>query len=166
MKESSAMTKSGAESQGAIAAGAADIEKAKAIAALLVQPIGLLPQASGDPIKPFAIGVWNDIRMLLKPDTPVTSLRRATSAYTHSKRYLFACAQPDAYRHGIDGTPITPVSDEDRIAAQLAVTKLKNSASEPPSPPPSSLQAPPDTTRANKIRAGILGRSQRKASSI
>jgi ProP effector len=159
------MIKSGAESKGAIAAGAADIEKAKAIAALLVRPIGLLPQASGDPIKPFAIGVWNDIRGLLKPDTPVTSLRRATSAYTHSKRYLFACAQPNAFRHGIDGNPSAPVSDEDRSAAQLAVSKLKNSASELPSPPPLPVQAPPDATRANQIRAGILGRSQRKASS-
>jgi ProP effector len=104
--------------------------------------------------------------MLMKPNTPVTSLRRATSAYTHSKRYLLACAQPDAYRHGIDGNPSTPVSAEDRTAAQLAFSKLKKGASEPPSPPPQPAQPTPDISRANQIRAGILGRSQRKANSI
>jgi ProP effector len=172
------MIKSGGENKGAVAAGAADIEKAEAIAALLVRPVGLLPKVSGDPIKPFAIGVWNDIRKLLKPETPVISLRRATSAYTHSKRYLSACAQADAYRYEIDGNPIGPVSDEDRIAAQLALSKLKNTAADTQSPSPSgspsssrhsspeAAHAAPDVTRANQIRAGILGRSQRKASSI
>jgi hypothetical protein len=55
------MTKPWTESRGAIAAGPADLEKAATINALLIHPIGLLPQAEGDPIKPFAIGVWDDI---------------------------------------------------------------------------------------------------------
>ncbi|WP_458395870.1 ProQ/FINO family protein [Rhizobium ruizarguesonis] len=64
----------------------------------------------------------------------MTLLRRATSAYTHSKRYFFACAQPDAYRHDIDGNAIAPITADDRIAAQLAFSKLKNSPTEGPSP--------------------------------
>lgn len=146
------------ESRGAIAAGPNEIGKAEAINALLVRPIGLLPQVEGDPIKPFALGVWTEIRALLKPDLSVTALRRATSVYTHSKRYYFACAQPDAQRHDVDGKPVGPVSDEDRLAAQTTVLSLKGNSS----PVETVAVAADDVAppKASLIRAGIFGRNR------
>ncbi|HEY0122960.1 MAG TPA: ProQ/FINO family protein [Rhizobium sp.] len=156
------MTKPWTESRGAILAAPSDIEKAEAIASLLTRRVGLLPQAVGDPIRPFAIGIWNDIRALLKPDTPVTSLRRAISAYTHSKRYFLACAQPDAFRHDIGGNAIASVTEENRVAAQLAFSRLKKSPSDVPTPHAAPAPATPEPSRASQIRAGLLKRSQLK----
>ncbi|WP_234885319.1 ProQ/FINO family protein [Rhizobium rhizogenes] len=146
-----------------IAAAPSDIDKAKAIEALLIQPIDLLPKAAGDPIRPFAIGIWNDIRALLKPDTPAIPLRRAVSAYTHSKRYYLACAQPDAFRHDIDGNAVAPIAEENRMAAQLAFSKLNKSSSDAAAPPPELTTESPEISRAAQIRAGLLGRSKPKA---
>ncbi|NTF52718.1 ProQ/FINO family protein [Agrobacterium rhizogenes] len=157
------MTKPLTQSRGVVFAASSDLDKAKAISALLVRPIDLLPKAVGDPIRPFAIGIWNDIRALLKPNTAVTSLRRAVSVYTHSKRYYLACAQPDAFRHDIDGNSIAPVEEENRIAAQLAFSKLTKSVSDIPTPPPEPTIEPPEISRSAQIRAGLLGRSKSKA---
>ncbi|MQB34295.1 ProQ/FINO family protein [Agrobacterium rhizogenes] len=157
------MTNPWTESRGMIAAAPSDIDKAKAIAALLIQPIDLLPKVVGDPIRPFAIGIWNDLRALLKPDSSVISLRRAVSAYTHSKRYFLACAQPDAFRHDIDGNAVAPNAEEHRMAAQLAFSKLNKSSSDTPAPPPQPTTESPEVSRAAQIRAGLLGRSKPKA---
>ncbi|MGG6892467.1 ProQ/FINO family protein [Rhizobium sp. BR 315] len=144
--------------RGPIVATALDVKKAEAINTLLVHRIDILPSKPGDVIRPFALGLWNDIRPLLKPDMPVMSLRRATSAFLHSKRYYFACAQPDSMRHDVAGNPIEPLSPEDRLAAQerlaaLRQTQAKSSvpASEPKSPPPPAL------SKAELIRASLLG---------
>nr|WP_200985070.1 ProQ/FINO family protein [Rhizobium rhizogenes]QCL09496.1 proQ/FINO family protein [Rhizobium rhizogenes] len=157
------MTNPWTENRGMIAAAPSDIDKAKAIEALLIQPIDLLPKAAGDPIHPFAIGIWTDLRALLKPDTPAIPLRRAVSAYTHSKRYFLACAQPDAFRHDIDGNPVAPIAVENRMAAQLAFSKLNKSSSDTPAPPPQPTTESPEVSRAAQIRAGLLGRSKPKA---
>jgi ProP effector len=157
------MTKPWTESRGAIPAASSDLDKAEAISALLSRPIDLLPKAVGDPIRPFAIGIWNDIRALLKPDTAVTSLRRAVSAYTHSKRYFLACAQPDAFRHDIDGNAIAPIEEENRMAAQLAFSKLTKSSSDTPAPPMEPTAEPSEVSRSAQIRAGLLSRNKPKA---
>ncbi|NTH68464.1 ProQ/FinO family protein [Rhizobium rhizogenes] len=157
------MTKPWTESQGAIPAASFDLDKAEAISVLLTRPIDLLPKSAGDPIRPFAIGIWNDIRALLKPDTAVISLRRAVSAYTHSKRYFLACAQPDAFRHDIDGNAIAPIAEENRMAAQLAFTKLAKRSSDAPAPPLEPTPEPPEVSRATQIRTGLLGRNKPKA---
>ena len=146
------------DSRGPILSASLDVEKAKAITALLNRSIGLLPQAEGDPIKPFAIGIWNDFETLRKSGTSASPLRRAIGAYTHSKRYLFACAQPDAYRHDIYGQPVEPVSESDRLAAQGAFLKLSNAS--PKDPPTSENLAaevsPP--SKSSMIRAGLKPR--------
>ena len=152
------MTSSWSESRGTIPAVSSDLDKAEAISVLLIRPIDLLPKAAGDPIRPFAIGIWNDIRALLKPDTAVSSLRRAVSTYTHSKRYFLACAQPDAFRHDIDGNAIAPIAEENRMAAQLAFSKLAKRSSDTPAPPPEPLEV----SRSAQIRAGLLGRNKPK----
>ncbi|QPB24198.1 ProQ/FinO family protein [Rhizobium sp. 007] len=151
------MQKLWTESRGVIAAGPNEIGKAEAINALLVRPIELLPRREGDAIKPFALGIWTEIRaLLMKPDLPVSALRRATSVYTHSKRYYFACAQPDAKRHDVDGNPVGPVSDEDRLAAQTTALSLKANSTPASSPAVADIGTP----KSNLIRAGTFGRNR------
>ncbi|WP_431324659.1 ProQ/FINO family protein [Rhizobium sp. YTU87027] len=110
--------KSWTVSRGPVAAISIDAEKAAAINNLLRQPAGILPASPGDAIRPFARGLFEEFRSALKPDVTVTTLRRAVATFVHSKRYYLASAQPDAYRHDIDGCPVEPVSTEDRLLAQ------------------------------------------------
>jgi len=149
------MTKPWTYSRGPIAANESDLAKAGDINALLRQPIDVLPAMIGDPIKPFAVGLWNEVRLLLKPDISVTTLRKATGAYIHSKRYFFATAQPDSMRFDLQGKPIEPVSTADRLSAQARYQRLKRS----------DLQLDPDAdiapslpSKVDRIRAGLLAR--------
>ncbi|QPB24547.1 ProQ/FINO family protein (plasmid) [Rhizobium sp. 007] len=112
------MDKPWTASHGPIAATEFDVQKAEAISILLIRPIGILPNKPGDPIRPFALGLFNDIRALPKPDVKATALRRAVGSFVHSKRYYFASAQPGSMRHDIDGKPVEPLSTEDRLVAQ------------------------------------------------
>ncbi len=162
------MTKPWTVSRGPIAASEIDIQKADAINALLVRPIGILPARPGDLIRPFAIGLFEEIRPLLKPGVGMTTLRRAVAAFVHSKRYYFASAQPDSVRHDLDGRPLEALSEDDRMTAQNRFLALKQKAtggernSEPSSPSPSST---PDATKAEQIRASLLGRGKTQPTS-
>ncbi|MEZ2127583.1 MULTISPECIES: ProQ/FINO family protein [unclassified Sinorhizobium] len=147
-------------SRGPIAATELDVLKAQAINTLLVRPIGILPVKAGDPIRPFAIGLWNEIRPLLKPDAGSTALRRATGAYLHAKRYYFASAQPDSMRHDIDGKPLGPLSAEDRLVAQQRFLNLKRTAVEAGGAKTEPICAPAALSKAEKIRASLLGRTR------
>ncbi|ULJ75928.1 ProQ/FINO family protein [Rhizobium gallicum] len=153
------MDKPWTASHGPIAATEFDVQKAEAISVLLIRPIGILPNKPGDPIRPFALGLFNDIRALVKPDVKATALRRAVGSFVHSKRYYFASAQPGSMRHDIDGKPVEPLSTEDRLVAQRRFLSLKrgndeNSDShvEPPT------AAPPSKTE--QIRAALLRRDR------
>jgi ProP effector len=149
------MIKPWTESRGPILSTSLDIEKAEAISALLTRSVSLLPRTEGDPIKPFAIGIWDDFRSAQIPNRSASPLRRALGKYLHSKRYLLACAQPDAFRHTIDGDPVEPVSEQDRLAAQEAFLKLESSF---PSPAalPEVPAAEPEQTKSCLIRAALL----------
>ncbi|TDW28157.1 ProQ/FINO family protein [Rhizobium azibense] len=147
-------------SHGPIVATEFDVQKAEAIRVLLIRPIGILPNKPGDPIHPFALGLFNDIRALAKPDVKATALRRAVGSFVHSKRYYFASAQPGSMRHDIDGKPVEPLSTEDRLVAQQRFLSLKrgddeNSAS---SIEPAASPAPPSKTE--QIRAALLRRDR------
>ena len=149
------MTKPWTYSRGPIAANEYDLVKAGEINALLRQPIDVLPATIGDPIKPFAVGLWNEVRLLLKPDISVTTLRKATGVYIHSKRYFFATAQPDSMRFDLQGKPIEPVSTADRLSAQARYQRIKRC----------DLQLDPDAdiapslpSKVDRIRAGLLAR--------
>ncbi len=104
---------------------------AAAINLLLTRPIAILPVQAGEQIKPFAIGLFEDIRMLLRRDATVTQLRRKIAAYLHTRRYYFASAQPDAMRHDIEGNPVAPISDADRMTAQMRFLALKHKGARP-----------------------------------
>lgn len=155
------MNKPWTESVGPIKATERDVQKAAAINMLLVRPIDVLPAKAGDPIRPFALGLFNDMRALLKPETPLTSLRRAMAAYAHSKRYYFASAQPGSMRHDLSGEPIEPLSEEDRSAAQQRFLELKRT---PVTTDQAAVAPPPVTppevvpTKNELIRAALLKR--------
>ncbi|MBB2674233.1 MULTISPECIES: ProQ/FINO family protein [Rhizobium] len=141
-------------SRGPIAATELDVEKANAINSMLIRPVGVLPAKPGDPVLPFAVGLFNELRPLLKPEAGVTTLRRATAAYVHCRRYYFASAQPDSMRHNIDGEPVEPLSAEDRLVAQKRFLSLKQSAkAEAPEPAP---VPPPVLSKNEQIRAALL----------
>ena len=105
-----------------------EVAKTKAINALLIRPIAILPAKVGDPIKPFALGLWNDIRPLLKPEISVTALRKTMATYVHSRSYQIAIARPGSLRHDIDGKPVEPVSDADRLDALRKYAGFKDRA--------------------------------------
>ncbi|MET3757840.1 sRNA-binding protein [Rhizobium binae] len=157
------MTKNWTVSRGPIVASQIDIQKADAINALLARPVGILPGRPGDLIRPFAIGLFEEIRPLLKPGVGMTTLRRAVAAFVHSKRYYFASAQPDSVRHDLDGRPLEALSEDDRMTAQNRFLRLKQKAagsernSEPSSPSPSPT---PGATKSEQIRASLLGRGK------
>ncbi|MBB4195416.1 sRNA-binding protein [Rhizobium aethiopicum] len=144
-------------SRGPIAATELDVEKANAINTLLVRPVGVLPTKAGDPVLPFAVGLFNELRPLLKPDAGVTTLRRATAAYVHCRRYYFASAQPDSMRHNIDGEPVEPLSEEDRLVAQKRFLSLKQSAAKAEEAEPAPVVVPaPVLSKNEQIRAALL----------
>ncbi|MBX5222985.1 ProQ/FINO family protein [Rhizobium sp. NLR8a] len=146
-------------SRGPIAATELDVEKANAINSLLVRPVGVLPTKPGDPVLPFAVGLFNELRPLLKPDAGVTTLRRATAAYVHCRRYYFASAQPDSMRHNLDGEPVELLSEEDRLVAQKRFLSLKQSAAKAEEPEPAPVVVPPPVISKNEqIRAALLGK--------
>ncbi|MBX5017735.1 ProQ/FINO family protein [Rhizobium lentis] len=149
-------------SRGPIAATELDVEKANAINTLLIRPVGVLPAKPGDPILPFAVGLFNELRPLLKPDAGVTTLRRATAAYVHCRRYYFASAQPDSMRHNLDGEPVEELSQEDRLVAQKRFLSLKQSAAKAETPEPTPV-APPLLSKNEQIRAALLSKKNASA---
>ncbi|MFS8148359.1 ProQ/FINO family protein [Rhizobium sp. BR 249] len=146
-------------SRGPIAATELDVEKANAINTLLIRPVGVLPAKPGDPVLPFAVGLFNELRPLLKPDAGVTTLRRATAAYVHCRRYYFASAQPDSMRHNLDGEPVEALSEEDRLVAQKRFLSLKHTAAKTEEPEPAPVVLPPPViSKSEQIRAALLGK--------
>lgn len=141
---------------GLVLAREREVAKCEAINALLTRPIAVLPAKVGDPIRPFALGLWNEIRPLLKPDISVSTLRKTMSIYVHSRSYQVAVARSGSLRHDINGEPVDPVSDADRLNAQAKYESLKardGSATQRSSP---SLPTPASRTEA--IRAHLLRR--------
>ncbi|CVI64400.1 ProQ/FinO family protein (plasmid) [Agrobacterium leguminum] len=105
-------------SRGTIKVDRYSLEAAKAVNALLNEPIAVLPSAEGETVLPFRIGINIGIEKRLRPDAALPDLRKALRCYTHSAAYLYATAQPDALRHDIDGKACEPVSEGDRLNAR------------------------------------------------
>lgn len=147
-------------SHGPIIATEFDVQKAEAISVLLMRPIGILPNRPGDPIRPFALGLFNDIRALAKADVKATALRRAVGSFVHSKRYYFASAQPGSMRHDIDGKPVEALSTEDRLVAQRRFLSLKRSNDENSAPSIEPAASPVLPSKTEQIRAALLRRDR------
>ena len=152
------ISKSSRESTGPVPARKREITKAEEINALLTRPIAILPIKVGDPIRPFALGLWNEIRCLLKPEISVSTLRKATGAYIHSRSYQIAVARQDSSRHDINGVPIDFVSDADRLDAHQMYEsfRIRGGKRKPSVCPPLALPAPPSKTEL--IRTALLDR--------
>lgn len=148
--------KSPREKTGPVPARDREVSKADEINALLTRPIAILPIKVGDPIRPFALGLWNEIRCLLKPEISVSTLRKATGAYIHSRSYQIAVARQDSSRHDINGVPIDLVSDADRLDAQQRYESLRGRDGKAKSGAHLLLPAPPSKTEM--IRAALLER--------
>ncbi|WP_105385204.1 ProQ/FINO family protein [Neorhizobium alkalisoli] len=147
-------------SRGPIAATETDVAKASVINTLMTSPAAIFPKKAGDPILPFSIGLFEDLKSRLKPGVGTTALRRAVAVYVHSKRYYFASAQPDAMRHNIDGEVVEPVSAADRILAQERFMTLKRDK-EPPSPATvDDNVAAAIPSKNERIRAALLSRKR------
>lgn len=123
--EPTSKTKPWAISQGPVLASAQDLRKAATVNALLIEAAAVLPQAETDPVLPFEIGIFQQFSARLQPEIAKIRLRRAIAAYAAAKNYLLASAQPDAMRHDIAGCPKSPVNPDDRMAAQLRVTEIR-----------------------------------------
>ncbi|WP_234804176.1 ProQ/FINO family protein [Ensifer adhaerens] len=141
MAQKQAMFKSPPEEAGPVLAREREVAKTAAINAILIRPIAILPAKLGDPIRPFARGLWNDVRPLLKPEISVTALRKAMATYVHSRSYQIAVARTGSLRHDINGEPVESVSDADRLAAQKAYEgfKERDGSSKPESASPAQL---------------------------
>lgn len=148
------------DEKGPVVATELEVKRAEAILAMLVCPIKVLPTQPGDPIRPFAIGLFDEIRALLKPDVTISKLRRATASFVYSKRYYLACAQPDAKRYDQNGAVAGEVSNEDRLAAQEAFQALV--AAHAPLPPSKKRELPTED-KNSRIRGGLLPRKHAKA---
>lgn len=156
MRQKSPKTKSPRENSNPVLAREREVAKTEAINALLTRPIAVLPAKIGDPIRPFALGLWDEIRPLLKPEFSVTALRKAMATYVHSRSYQRAVARPGSVRHDINGTPVGPVSDADRLDAhqQYEGFKARDGSRNPKSAPP----LPSTASKSDVIRAGLLKR--------
>jgi len=131
-----------------------EVQRASAILALLTGPARVLPSHAEDEVLPFAIGLFEELKVIRKPEVSISSLRKATSAYVHSRRYYLASARAGAMRFDIDGTPVEPVSDADREAVRASIRSLDEAhgrRDRQPSPPPV-------IDKATRIKSGLLPR--------
>lgn len=149
-------TKSSRTRSGPVLAREREVAKSEAINALLTRPIAILPAKVGDPVRPFALGLWNDIRPLLKPDVSVSALRKAMATYVHSRSYQIAMARAGSVRHDINGVPVEPVSEADRLDALRKYEGFQ--ARDGSSKPQSTSPAQPTKTEA--IRIALLRREE------
>lgn len=127
MREKPHSIKSPRHNSGWVLAREKDLARATAINALLTSPIAVLPMKVGDPIRPFAHGIWRDIRPFLRPENSVSSLRKAISTYVYSRSYQVALARPHSIRHDVSGAPADFVSDSERLDAQQKYASLRTS---------------------------------------
>ncbi len=114
------------KARGPIIASPWMVELAAAINAHLTAPIGVLPVSTDGIIRPFAIGLGTEIEARIKPDAAVDELQMAVRQYARNRIYMLAMAQPNAMRHDIDGNPVEPVSEANRMSAQVKFTRLQD----------------------------------------
>jgi len=143
--------------QGRVLATPLEIQRARAILALVRGPVQVLPTTSEHEVLPFAIGLFEELKAMRNAEVSVSALRRATSAYVHSRRYYLASARDGAMRHGLDGRPGEPVSDRDRAAAIESVRALDEAHGRTTAPP-----VPVPVDKATLIKSGLLPRASRK----
>jgi len=157
MGQKAEATKSPRARSGPVLAREREVAKTEAINALLTRPIAILPAKVGDPVRPFALGLWNDIRPLLEPDVSVSALRKAMATYVHSRSYQIAVARVGSLRHNINGEPVEPVLEADRLDAlkKYEGFQTRDGSSNAKSTSPVQL------TKTEAIRIALLRRKEK-----
>jgi len=123
---------------------------------LLSGPADVLPTRPDDEILPFAIGLFDALKAMRNDGVSISALRKATSAYVHSRRYYLASARVGAMRHSLDGSPVEQLSDRDRMAAISSLQSLDEAHGRLAAPPPL-----PSIDKATRIKSGLLPRRER-----
>jgi len=93
------------------------LKAATAINDLLTKPLAVLPSAVGDEVRPLTIRIRFEMERWMKPNVSPSTLLSALRRYVRSSVYLLAASQPGAYRHDVDGNPVEPVNEMDRLRA-------------------------------------------------
>jgi sRNA-binding protein len=83
--------------------------------AALSWPSGAIPPVLLEPM-PLRIGLGEDLALLL-PESEWSRLRKAIAGWVTSPTYLLAVAADEAQRHDLNGEPVGPVSEADRLGA-------------------------------------------------
>jgi sRNA-binding protein len=80
---------------------------------------GAYPRLFDDPVvRPLAVGLGKTItREALAAGLKRQAIAAALHGWTCSRRYLMALVADGAARHGLDGAPVEPVSDDHRAQA-------------------------------------------------
>lgn len=100
------------------------IARARALNDLLVTPPGVLPQAEGDPVRVFAVGIHDTFAVCRRPEVDEATVAKTLGAYVRTFAYRLAMAQPNSMRHDVDGNPVEAVRDTERLRAQEDCLKL------------------------------------------
>lgn len=130
-----------------------EVQRARAILELISGPADVLRQRPDDEVLPFAIGLFDEFKAIGNDGVSISALRKATSAYVHSRRYYLASARVGATRHSLDGSPVEQLSDNDRSAAMQSLCSLDEAHGRLAAPPP-----PPSIDKATRIKSGLLPR--------
>ena len=86
----------------------------------------------------------------------MTALRKAMATYVHSRSYQIAVARPGSFRHDINGEPVEPVSDADRLDALKKYEGFKegDGSSKPEAAAPARL------SKTEAIRISLVRRKE------
>jgi hypothetical protein len=99
---------------------AADLQALEPLRELLGDLPAVFPTAADRRIRPLAIGIDKQLIELAgdrgaDAEQAAAVVRQVLRRYCRSRTYLAATSQPDAMRHGLDGTPIEPVADAHKV---------------------------------------------------
>jgi sRNA-binding protein len=133
-----------------------EVQRARAILELISGPADVLPTTPDDEVLPFAIGLFDEFKAMRKDGVSISKLRKATSAYVHSRRYYLASARVGATRYSLDGSPVEQLNDRDRTAAKVSLQSLDEAHGRITTPSPL-----PPADKASRIKSGLLPRRER-----
>lgn len=114
--------------------------RSEAISALLKAlgpdtPVALKPLIGGGMPKPLAVGIHADIAGILTSKgvalaDAIELVQKALGFICGNASYLRVMAEPGAQRHDLEGSPVEPVSDPDRLIASLRLKALDDRLNE------------------------------------
>jgi sRNA-binding protein len=86
-------------------------------------PAGL-PRTSDDPVYPLQIGIFDELALMLPDESHWAALRTALGWHCSTAAYLRAVSADGAQRHAVDGHPVAPVSDLDKLTGAIRLLAM------------------------------------------